>query len=128
LARAALVVDDELLAGELRQLIADDSRQGVGRPARRKDVDVAHRLVRPVVGRAGDAGADHRGGQRAGRHHAAGEHERAAAWQDQSFHPGFSHCIFLAVDLIQAEEGRICGIQTSRRGRRLTGAAKIRLI
>ena len=73
-ARAALVLDDELLAGELAQLLAGDAREHVGRTAGREGVDVAHRLVRPVVGGAGDARGQHRRGEGA-----AGEHQRAAA-------------------------------------------------
>src|SRR6185437_11009463 len=78
-ARARLVLDDELLTGQLGELVADDAGERVGRPARRKDIDVAHRLVGPVVGRARDPRIDPWGGKRSGR-----QRERAAAGQRNS--------------------------------------------
>ena len=60
-ARTALVLDDELLAGELAQFLADDARQHVGGGTCREGVDVAHRLGRPVGLGTRDARCDHRG-------------------------------------------------------------------
>ena len=80
-ARARAVLDDELLAGQLTELGADDAGECVGRPAGRKDHDVAHRPARPVVGRAGNARGNHGGGE-----HAAGESERTPAPQEQLCH------------------------------------------
>ncbi len=53
-ARAALVLDHPLLAGDLRHLGAEDAGQGVGGAAGRERVDVADRLV----------GVGHLGGRR----------------------------------------------------------------
>ena len=58
-ARAALVLDQELLAGELAQFLADDARQHVGGCACREQVYVAHRLRGPVGISPGDARGDH---------------------------------------------------------------------
>ena len=85
-AGAGLVLDDELLPGHLRELGADDARERVGRPARREDVDVAHRLVGPVALGAGEARGEERAGQ--GRSQRGGaECQRAAARQNR-----FGHC------------------------------------
>jgi hypothetical protein len=87
-ARAAAIVDDELLAGKLGQLLADDAREHVRGAAGGKEVDVLHRLGGPVVGGAGDTAGDHRRGQCA-----TGQREGTAARQDQFGHrapQGFS--------------------------------------
>jgi hypothetical protein len=60
-ARTALVLDNELLAGELAQFLADDARQHVRGGAGREQVDVAHLLGRPIGLGTRDARCDHRG-------------------------------------------------------------------
>src|SRR5207247_1439834 len=72
----ALVLDHELLAAELAQLLADDARQHVSRAAGGKQVDVADRLVWPVVGGTRHARCQIGGGQRAthdGEHPPSGQ-------------------------------------------------------
>jgi hypothetical protein len=61
--------------------------------------DIAHRLVRPVVGRAGDAGGERRHGERAAR-----ERKRTAR-QDQSFHLGAATVFSLGRTSYRREEG-----------------------
>src|SRR4029077_13046407 len=55
--RPGLVLDDELLAPALRELLPDKARDGVGKPARRITDDHAHRLVRIVPGSLPGSGA-----------------------------------------------------------------------
>ena len=65
-ARTGLVVDDELLAQILRNALRDHARNQIGRTARRKRHDHAHRLARPRIG--GGVGKRRRTAQRTSSH------------------------------------------------------------
>ena len=73
-AGAGAVLDDELLARQFGEFLADDARESVGRAAGRKHHDVFNGSIGPVALGAGDARGDHRCGERA-----RGEQERVSA-------------------------------------------------
>ena len=73
IAGARLVLDDELLAHMLRQILSDQARDDVGRAARRIADQPAHRVVRIIVGRARGAG------NACQRNHASAAHANAQA-------------------------------------------------
>ena len=107
-----LVVDDELLIGELLELVADDARQRIRRPTGRENHDVLHRLVGPVVGRAGDARGDHRRSERAAR-----QDERATARQDYSL-----HCYETSAELFHGGGVYRSGVRVQQRNAGKNGA------